>query len=355
VPPGIFDPREDISVDEEDLEDLQFTISYPTYGDDAEHQEEEVTCRTQFGYAVAIQDDLILAGAPREDAIGQLIDTGDYRFFRFNGAAWEIEWRPFPGDFTQYEYIGRSVALEENIAVVGADAAEFKTDDAAGLARILEYNGEDGWTQIEILRPIDGDPMGDQVFANSVALDGSALLAGAPGDDEAGTNAGAAYFFDLSGQTGTRCILTDVAVQFGTPISVSLSQLKTSEDTRARIRSRFGFTASEANLAETRIGATNHVENPTALDLLIEARLNQSGGTMKVRVRNWNTNSFNQVRQYSIGSAETVEPVMDIPAANYIRLSDNRVELSLRSSAVATFSAQGFEQQTDFVNILVHD
>jgi hypothetical protein len=61
------------------------------------------------------------------------------------------------------------------------------------------------------------------------------------------------------------------------------------------------------------------------------------------------------VRQYSIGSDETVEPVMDIPAANYIRSSDNRVELSLRASALATFSAQGFEEQIDFVNILVHD
>lgn len=50
-----------------------------------------------------------------------------------------------------------------------------------------------------------------------------------------------------------------------------------------------------------------------------------------------------------------VEPVLDIPAANHVRAADDRVEVSLRTSALVTFTASGFEAQQDFVNVLVRE
>jgi hypothetical protein len=305
------------------------------------------------GRSVGIEGEWAFAGAPNKD-VGGFEDSGAVEAFHLVDGVWQ-EVGSLPSEpSADYERAGWSLALDKGTLLVGVRESGSKGgtllgSPGRGRAEWYSLNGEI-WERQQPYRPIDQN--GEfQEFGTAVAIDGTVALVGAPNDSASG----AGYFFDLTGQTGTRCVLDDIAVQFGTPLDVKLERVRMSEDFRARIRSRFGFTASEANLAETRIGATNRVENPTALDLLIEARLNQSGGTMKVRVRNWNTNSFNQVRQYSIGSAETVEPVMDIPAANYIRLSDNRVELSLRASALATFSALGFEEQIDFVNILVHD
>jgi len=307
-----------------------------------------------FGQPLAAQPDLLAIGAVSDD-IGAS-DHGAVYLLRPDGFNWAHDVRIDGG--SSNTFFSRSIALGDGILAVAAqpddDEDELIDDERVHIFRLQKG----AWSQTDIVRPIDRPVFPNDNphnFGFACALSGETLLVGAPLDDELGTNAGAAYVFDLSGQSGTRAILTDVAVQFGTPIGVTLNLLKTSEDARATIRSQFGFTAQDPNLAELRIGAQNHVTNPITLDLLIEARMNQSGGTMKVRVRNWNTNNFNQVHQYSIGTTETVEPVSNIPAANYIRASDDRIELSLRSSALATFSIQGFEAQHDFVNVLVHD
>ena len=185
-----------------------------------------------------------------------------------------------------------------------------------------------------------------------MAVDGDWLMVGAPGD---GSDSGAAYMFDLTGQLGTRSRLMDITIQFGAYLSGGLASLTGSEDSRYILRSQFGFSAIEPNVAELKIGARNNVVDPDVINLLIEARITQPGGTMKVRLRNWNTNTLTQVHQYNIGPTETVEPVSDIPAASYIRASDDRVEVSLRSVVFATFSALGFEAQHDFINVLVRE
>jgi len=306
-----------------------------------------------LGRSVAINGEWAFGGAPFADA-GGFDEVGAVKVYRRLIDTWSVvdELGPLVQD--EYENIGMTLALQGDRLLAGASNSIDKT--GGWLGAVHEFALSSGvWNAVEVIVPLDRPLSFGDGFGRGLSIDGDEALIGATFDDEAGTNAGAAYFFDLTGQSGTRAILTDVAVHFGTELFGGLFTLKTSEDTRFRVRSRFGFTASEPNLAEIRIGATNYVENPTTLDILIEARINQSGGTMKVRLKNWNTNNFNQVHQYSIGSTETVEPVLNIPSANYIRAGDNRIDLSLRSSALATFSIQGFEAQHDFVNVLVHD
>jgi len=147
--------------------------------------------------------------------------------------------------------------------------------------------------------------------------------------------------------------LTDFTVTFGSLISGVLQDLVDSDNAWVRGRSRFGFLATEPNVVDLQVGAVTTVQNPSSLDLTVEGRINQSGGTSKLRLRNWSSNGFEQVHQYPIGTTETVEGIEDVNAANRVRQSDGRIELSIRQSVVTTFTVMGFDSYTDQVLISV--
>jgi len=145
--------------------------------------------------------------------------------------------------------------------------------------------------------------------------------------------------------------LTDLSIPFGTLIAGGLPELLDSDNARVRVRSELGFSAIEPNLVELRIGATTGNLAAATLSLSVEGRLNQVGGMARLRLRNWATNTFQQVHQYPIGSTESIETINGIDATDRIRQTDGRILLSIRNSAVATFSAAGFDSFTDHVVI----
>jgi len=147
--------------------------------------------------------------------------------------------------------------------------------------------------------------------------------------------------------------LTDLTVTFGTLISGNLDSIRQSDDVRLRVRSRPGFAATEPNLIDIRLGSATSVNAPQSINLTVEGRINQPGGAMRLRLKNWSTNEFQQVHQYPIGTVEQTERVTGISAANRVRSSDGRIELSIRASVFATFSAQGFDLFLDHVGIAV--
>lgn len=165
------------------------------------------------------------------------------------------------------------------------------------------------------------------------------------------TNNARESFVVNEGGKSVPATLTDVSLPFGTVISGGLQELINSDNTWLRTRSIPGFTAEEANLIEIRVGADTDVQGASTFDLTLEGRLNQPGGTVRVRFRNWSNNAFVQVHQYAIGFTEAVETIEGISAANRVRASDGRIELSLRLSVFATFSALGFDAFTDQVVI----
>jgi hypothetical protein len=142
-------------------------------------------------------------------------------------------------------------------------------------------------------------------------------------------------------------------VAFGQLIAGTVAELQNSDNFYVRTRSRFGFTANERNLIDLRVGGTTGVGSPQSIHLTIEGRLNSAGGTMRVRLKNWSTNSFQQVHQYPMGTSETIEVIAHLSAANRVRTPDGRIELSMRASMMATFSALGFDFFTDHVGIAV--
>ncbi len=156
-------------------------------------------------------------------------------------------------------------------------------------------------------------------------------------------------------QTIVEATLADFIIVFGQHLSGGLDELNLSDDAYLRVRSQFGFTATEPNIADLVVRAETTIVDPASLALRIEARSNTPGTTMRLRLRDWSSGLFDLVHQYALGTTDAMETVEGISAAGHVRPSDGRIELSLRSSVMATFTAFGFTAAHDLVEVLVRD
>ncbi len=144
-----------------------------------------------FGCDVAINGDLVLVGARQDDDAG--IDSGSaYLFDESTGSLLLEITAP---DAAQNDAFGWSVDVRESgvatqsVALIGAP----EKDGATGAAYLIAtINGRLNHT----LAPTQLDA-GDR-FGRAVAIGGSRCAVGATGDDELGENAGVAYLFDVS-------------------------------------------------------------------------------------------------------------------------------------------------------------
>ncbi len=142
-----------------------------------------------FGYAVSLSENVLAVGAYSDDT-GNIVDSGTVYLFDANSGDLLHTIRspePKAGD-----YFGHSVSLAGNRLAVGAYRADQST--AADTGSVYVYDATSGALLHEIshpaLQPFD-------YFGYSVSLSTGGLLAvGAPFDDAAGGNAGAAYVFD---------------------------------------------------------------------------------------------------------------------------------------------------------------
>jgi hypothetical protein len=97
-------------------------------------------------------------------------------------------------DAEEHDYFGSAVAVEGDIALVGADGENGEgTTRGAAYIFYLDRDAEGNWVQIKKLTASDAED-GDG-FGNSVALWGDYALVGASHEDGGGTWRGAAYLF----------------------------------------------------------------------------------------------------------------------------------------------------------------
>jgi hypothetical protein len=144
--------------------------------------------------------------------------------------------------------------------------------------------------------------------------------------------------------------LTRVNVTQGTLLAGGLAEIIESDDAFLAVRSA-PSSNSQRNLVSLRIRAITTNIGAATLDLLHEARLSQAGGTAQYRLRNWNTNKFVLVHSHSISAVEAVYSKTAIPAADYIRISDGRIDLDIRLYTIVNFDPDGFDSFTDQVRI----
>ena len=136
--------------------------------------------RDQFGYSVAISGDTIAVGARLDDGNGT--NSGSvYIFERNNGGTnrWGEERRIKASDAQGGDQFGYSVAISGNNLLVGA----IKDDDAgvdAGSAYFLNRNegGSENWGEFNKVSPEDG--VRNDWFGAAVALDGNFAVIGKP-------------------------------------------------------------------------------------------------------------------------------------------------------------------------------
>lgn len=147
----------------------------------------------RFGAAVAVARDLLIAGAPGDSTLGPF--AGRAHLFRHDGRAWRIEASLADPLGAAADEFGRSVALHERLAAVGAPRADSAGLDA-GRVTLFEPRGGDWEIAASLVAP--GGRSGDW-FGHAIATDGTRVAVGAYGDDEGGNNTGAVHVFRRDG------------------------------------------------------------------------------------------------------------------------------------------------------------
>ncbi len=157
-----------------------------------------------FGYSVAVSADTALIGAPGFGSSAE--DTGSAYVFVRSGSTWTQQAQLTAADGATGDAFGLSVALRGVVAVVGAARDDTAAGDDVGSVYLFDRR-EPSWTmRAKVVAP-DGSEF-DQLGV-SVALDGSTVIAGAPGDG--GTR-----------DTGSAYIASRVALTAGSPGGISL-------------------------------------------------------------------------------------------------------------------------------------
>jgi hypothetical protein len=140
-----------------------------------------------FGYAVAVSGHHALIGQPHDETRGT--QAGAAYIFERQGDAWKEVSKLVPDDITADDMFGVTVALDDDIAAIGAPGA----DDGQGAVYVFERHDRE-WKQVQ--RLTISQAQHHDGFASAVALSGNYLFAGAPGDGDAGEQAGAVYVFE---------------------------------------------------------------------------------------------------------------------------------------------------------------
>lgn len=142
-----------------------------------------------FGHAVGVDGDVAVVGSPRGDGAAPASGVV-YVFARTNGV-WTQRQKVFGSDGKAGDTMGQAVAIAGGTLVAGAPAEDTKGADAGAVYVFGENGGV--FTQQKKLLAADGQA-GDRLGA-SVGLSGQTVIVGAPGEDDAGAGAGAAYVF----------------------------------------------------------------------------------------------------------------------------------------------------------------
>jgi len=200
----------------------------------------------QFGSAVAVEADTMVAGAPFADA-GQ---GAVYVFNRSPGGLWSQSTRLEPAGNPGAINFGRSVDLAGNTIVIGAPTG------GTGSAYVFNADNQGVWSQTTVLVPTDADT--DDLVGTSVALSGDTIVVGASLEDAAGTSSGSVYAFVRAGN-GTwsqqaKLIASDAAAGdlFGDAVElvadIAIIGARANDDAGSGSGSAYVFTRSPSDI-----------------------------------------------------------------------------------------------------------
>ena len=175
-----------------------------------------------LGTSVSISGDRAIVGNSNS---GSNNSGAAYVFDRNSQGAWSQSAKLVASDGARLDEFGASVSISGSRAVVSA-IGDDDNGFNSGSAYVFDRNSEGAWSQTAKLTPEDGTAA--HSFGIEVSVSGDIAVAGAYGDGDNGTRAGAAYVFERSSEEGTwsevsKLVASDGAARdtFGRYVSVS--------------------------------------------------------------------------------------------------------------------------------------
>ena len=304
----------------------------------------------QFGWAVALDGDTLVVGAPQEDssAVGvnssQFADAsasanhGAVYVFVRSGGVWAQQAYLKPIVHNPLDNFGQSVAISGNTIVVGAPGEDSgnrsPADDSlpeSGAAYVFVRNGTT-WTQQAYLK---ASSIGANYnFGSSVAISGDTLAVGAPADGGAGLGAGAVFVFTRqldvwTEEAAVRGLNTGPGDRFG--ISIALSG-----DTLA-----VGATGEDNNAIGIR---PSHAENDLRVESGAAYIFVRSGTTwsQQAHIKASNPDGFDEFGWAVALSGDTLAVSSREERSSAVGINGNQTDNSaLAAGAVYVFTRSG--------------
>lgn len=149
----------------------------------------------ELGFAVGISGARVAGGAPFRDQIGESSGTVYVFTRRPNGGFAEA--KLVPQDLAARDELGRSVAVSGTVVAGGAPGDDDR-GSSAGAVYVWDVDPATG-APLGVEKLTAGDGASGDGFGYSVALGGGTLLVGAPYDDDGGAQSGSVYVFERQG------------------------------------------------------------------------------------------------------------------------------------------------------------
>jgi FG-GAP repeat len=139
-----------------------------------------------FGKAVALGPSFVAVGSPGHDFNG----SSSGAVYLFNAIVGGFISKLTPTDGAAFDGFGTSVAVDGNIAAIGAPG---DSDNGIGSGSVYTFDMSTG-LQLNKITPSDG--AGGDNFGCAVSIKNGILAVGATGDDDNGSQSGSAYLFN---------------------------------------------------------------------------------------------------------------------------------------------------------------
>lgn len=163
--------------------------------DPTELKRDDAAADDLFGFSVAIHDNTVVIGAPKNTS-NQFSSPGAVYVFNPDGKAWPLQEDTLTVG-GEYDQLGYSVAIKNNILLAGApfDSDPNYGPNLPGAAYVFKSDGDSWGEPDELTASETGDPPDKDQFGLAVAINGTTLVVGAILADAEIEDAGAAYVF----------------------------------------------------------------------------------------------------------------------------------------------------------------
>ena len=148
----------------------------------------------QYGFSVALDGDIAVVGAPSADAGPSFTAGAAYVYEHQPDGSWLETQKLVAPDSAPFDRFGHAVALAGGRALIGSFTDDSPLGADHGSAYVFERQPGGSWSPVAKL--LAADASSGDVFGSAVALAGDRALIGARGGDGAAPGSGAAYVFE---------------------------------------------------------------------------------------------------------------------------------------------------------------